>query len=611
MAPDTTSGPETKGPAASHIESKDGRPLDDISQVLENDGERAKVVHADGTIDYVDAHALGGEVDVMPPGYFRSPQFIGTVMAQCFASICGYLGWVLPANTLSLINADLGNSPNIGWAATIWTMGSSIGFLFVGRLSDLYGRKWMVMSTTGLGLVGCILAAASQNVAMLIVGMGCNGVAAAGQLSFGIVLGELVPNDKRGPIITIVFLSSMPFAVFGPIIARSLIENTEQGWRWSFYIGIILSTITLCLYHFLYHPPTFEQLHVGKTRMQQTKELDWIGIALYVCGCVLFLVGLSWGGTTYPWKSAEVLCTLLIGIALVAVFFVYEGFFCHVQPLMPPRMFRNIGFVAVIATATIASMVYYSMTVLWPTIIQTVYTTDVKAIGWQSSVVGGGVLLGQTMAGFALSYVPKVKIQCIIAAALVMTFVTSLTSLSEERWAATIAFGVLACTAVGYLENITYPGVTLLWEPQDIGLATGVLGSIRGLGGAVAQALYTSVYSNKLTELIPEYVAPAATDAGLPSDSLPTLFQGITTGNFSAVPGITETVTEAVGAALVAANRDAFKLVFYTTIPFSAIVLLAAFLVPNFEKFLTKNVARKLQDKEFRADLKAEKQQDV
>ena len=44
-------------------------------------------------------------------------------------------------------------------------------------------------------------------------------------------------------------------------------------------------------------------------------ELDYGGIFLFTAGMVLFLIGLSWGGTVYPWKSARVLCTLLIGIA--------------------------------------------------------------------------------------------------------------------------------------------------------------------------------------------------------------------------------------------------------------------------------------------------------
>ena len=155
---------------------------------------------------------------------------------------------------------------------------------------------------------------------------------------------------------------------------------------------------------------------------------------------------------------------------------------------MPPRVFKNIGYVAIVIIATVASMIYYSLTVLWPTIIQTIYTADVLKIGWQSSVVGGGVLLGQAASGIAISYIPKLKYQCIAAAVIVLTFVTAMSSLFQNRWANTIAFGTIACTAVGYIENVAMPGVTLLWEPQDIGLATGVLGSIRALGGAVAHA---------------------------------------------------------------------------------------------------------------------------
>ncbi|KAL9566692.1 hypothetical protein ACKAV7_009129 [Fusarium commune] len=558
-----------------------------------------EIIMADGTVEYVDKNAFGDELDRMPNGYYWSPQFIGTLAAQCLASTCAYLGWVLPSNTLALINADIGPSAQIAWVATVWTMGSSIGFLTVGRLSDLYGRKWMVMSTTLLGLIGCVIGGTAKSVGMLIASNGCNGLAAAGQLSFGIVLGELVPNKHRGPIMGFVFLTSIPFGVFGPVVARTMIENIHEGWRWSYYLGIILSVITLALYQFLYHPPTFSQLHVGKTRIQQTKELDWIGMSLFTTGCVLFLVGLSWGGTTYPWKSAEVLCTLVIGIMTLVGFF-EEAYLCSVKPLIPSSVFKNIGFVAVVTCATVASMVYYSLTVLWPTIISTLYTTDSIKVGWQSCVIGGGVVLGQAMSGLAIAYVPRLQIQCICAAALVTTFITSICSLSPDRWANTIAFGLIACTAVGYIENVAVTCVTLLWEPQDIGLASGILGSIRALGGAIAQALYVSILSNELTRKMPEYVTPAATKSGLPTKSLPSLFEAINKGDYSGVPGINKAIIDSVGDAIVKAYTNSLHYVFYATIPFSCIMLVAACLVPDVKKFLTYNVAKRLQDKGFR-----------
>ena len=113
---------------------------------------------------------------------------------------------------------------------------------------------------------------------------------------------------------------------------------------------------------------------------------------------------------------------------------------------MPPRLFRNVGFVAIVFIASVGSMVYYSLTVLWPTIITTVYTTDSIKVGLQSSVVGGGVLLGQLMGGIFLSYVPKVKYQCIIVSCMVIAFITPIPTLGPDTHSMVIALGVLACT---------------------------------------------------------------------------------------------------------------------------------------------------------------------
>ena len=52
-------------------------------------------------------------------------------------------------------------------------------------------------------------------------------------------------------------------------------------------------------------------------------------------------------------------------------------------------------------------------------------------------------------------------------------------------------------------------------------------------------------------------------------------------------------------AAVTKANVMSFRVVFYTTIPFSVLCCVGALLVPNMEKYLTKNVAKRLQNKAF------------
>ncbi len=266
-------------------------------------------------------------------------------------------------------------------------------------------------------------------------------------------------------------------------------------------------------------------------------------------------------------------------------------------PLMPPRLFRKIGYVAIVACACIGAMVYYAMTIIWPTAVGTLYTTDVMEIGWQSCLVGGCVLLGQIIGGFSLSYVPKVKWQAIAACAIGGGLISSLASISPYHHTAAIVQGFIGLTAVGIIDNITFPGVTLLWEAQDIGLATGVLGSIRGMGGAIAQALYVTILTNKAGVYTAKYVPAAATEAGLPASSITALFAALATGDFTSVPGINNKIIAAVGAASQRAYASSFKIVFLATIPFTVILVIAACFVPDMDKYLHNNVAKKLQGK--------------
>lgn len=63
--------------------------------------------------------ALGGTVHDLPPGYYRSFGFIGTITALCLGQISCYFGFVMPANVLTIINEDIGPNANYVWIALI------------------------------------------------------------------------------------------------------------------------------------------------------------------------------------------------------------------------------------------------------------------------------------------------------------------------------------------------------------------------------------------------------------------------------------------------------------------------------------------------------------
>ncbi|CAG8975243.1 hypothetical protein HYALB_00011943 [Hymenoscyphus albidus] len=537
--------------------------------------------------DEVAPEAIGGIYGEMPKGYFKSKDFIGTLIATCLAQISGYLGWVLPANTISLIDAALSNGGsklNISWLALSWTMGFTIGLSLVGRLSDIFGRRWFFIGCSIMALLGNIIGASAQSVNQLIATNCLNGLAAAGQLSFSVIIGELVSNKQRGPFNALVLSTSVPFAVFGPPVAREFFENTGLQRRWSYILGCIINAIAAGMFFICYHPPTYLQLHVGgKSKMSQLKGLDWVGIFLFTTGLVLFLIGLNWGGQSYSWASVHVLVTLILGIFTLIGFGLWEAYSGHESPLMPMRLFKNIKYDAITVCASIGAMVYYSTTVVWPTLCGALFTTDVQEIGWLSCAVGGGLLLGQISAGLGIRYLPRMKIQMTVASVIMVTFVAALSAVDEYSRTRSVVFLLLATFSAGYIENLTLSFMALVWEPEDIGLVAGAMGSIRTGSSSIATSLYLTLLSNGLTKYLPGYVPPAATGAGLPLDSLPSLFSSITSGSFDKVEGMTPEIADAVGHAVKHAYSMSFRTVFLCTLPFGAILLVAAVITPNVE----------------------------
>jgi hypothetical protein len=124
-------------------------------------------------------------------------------------------------------------------------------------------------------------------------------VATATQLSFVFVLGELVPIQYRYLANAGLYFMSIPFAGFGPAISLSLVNDAGRGWRWVYYILIIVNGVTTALWFFFYHPPTFHMLHRNARVKKLVQNFDFVGFALFTGGLASLLLGLSWGGSIH------------------------------------------------------------------------------------------------------------------------------------------------------------------------------------------------------------------------------------------------------------------------------------------------------------------------
>ena len=117
-------------------------------------------------------------------------------------------------------------------------------------------------------------------------------------------------------------LSFEPMLIVPQHIARALVAHTQQTWRWCYYLNLITSCLCVLLYVFFYHPPRFHLLHTKHSKWEEFKRIDFGGLVLFTAGLLLLLLGLSWGGQSYPWKSVEVIATMTVGGAcLIALGF--------------------------------------------------------------------------------------------------------------------------------------------------------------------------------------------------------------------------------------------------------------------------------------------------
>ncbi|KAJ0168737.1 hypothetical protein CTA2_86 [Colletotrichum tanaceti] len=443
-------------------------------------GNIESLVHMDGTVRQIETQIRGH------PERWSNRTVAFIMVAQNLGSFAACLGWVAFANSHNHVNTELRLPENDQGLSTMWLLGSSIGFLLVGRLSDLYGRRWFIVCASFLGAIGSILGWFGSSIGVHIAANICNGIAAAAQISFAFVVGELVPAEVRALYFPATLLIPCAAAFVLPAVTPTASLDDTTAWRRNYCLGTICAFFSAWIYLWCYFPPSYRQLNVaGGSTLQMVRNLDIVGIIFFIFGCVLTLLGLICVGPAYRWGRYEVVVLLCGGGAFFLAFFIHEVFFCRTPALMPPKLFRNRHYVALVNNAVFASMTYSVVYVLWPTMVGKAFDENPdaisNAIAWQTAILGGSLWYGMALAGTFLSLLRLAKSICLISATVVIIVLGCLGGMQLDELIQTKVL------------NVAITGVTYVWDAQDIGLAFGVLGCLCSLGCAFAQVGFASI----------------------------------------------------------------------------------------------------------------------
>ncbi len=547
----------------------------------------------------------GFETDAhhLRPGYFRSSFFVGSMVAMSLGLWAGVAGFGYAAPILAEINNDLGPSPNITWVALTYTLTSAVLLTIIGRVSDIFGRRWVFVGGAVFGLVGSIIAATARSVGGLIAGSTIIGIGAATQLSYYYVMGEIVPMEYRFLGNGVLYLFCIPGSGVAPVLGQTFLSHYPSpgvSWRGVYYLLIGVNGLGLLCWVLFYHPPTFSMRHHGAaSKMAFVKHFDYVGTVLYLGGLLLFVLGLSWGGSVYAWNSSYVIGALVSGAAGLLALAAWETFVPLREPLIPVRFFRNLRWTAAVVVSGLGASMYYALALIWPQMVGVLYADGNSTTnGWLSSLIGLGIIVGQVVGGLVAKQIRHIKLQCTVTLIISGIFFACMATSTVDSKARSSAIMTLGVFFIGWAESLAITIMTLAVEnQQELGSAGGLGGSVRFLIVSVASTIYTAVLNNRLTKTVAQHVPAALVAAGLPSDSVAAFIAGLTSGDFSAVQGLTTDISAIGVAAYKQANVEAFRTVFLVTIAFTGVAIITSFGLPQVESVMTSQVAATLHGK--------------
>lgn len=208
-------------------------------------------------------------------GYWKSPRLIGSIAATFLLANSIFIGYAMPVNVLTVINADIGPSPNIYLISLVNSLFTGVLLLFFARLSDILGRRYFLIGAQVFGVIGSIVCATGNSVNVLIGGSVMTGIGGAAGLLYPVIIHELIPNKYRHWGQAAITVAVIPILGFGPAIARTMIAHTTVGWRGVYWLNVAVSGASVVLFATCYFPPDFHMINSELTWWKEVKSLDY------------------------------------------------------------------------------------------------------------------------------------------------------------------------------------------------------------------------------------------------------------------------------------------------------------------------------------------------
>ncbi|MFN4232818.1 MDR family MFS transporter [Thermus sp.] len=412
-----------------------------------------------------------------------------TMIGVLLGVLLAALDQTIVSTAMPRIVGELRGAEYYAWVTTSYLLTSTVSAPIFGRLTELFSRKAVLLWAVSLFLLGSALSGLSQNMAQLILFRGLQGVGGGALFALALTtIAVLFPPRERGK------LSGAFGAIFGlssavgPWLGGLLTDHLS--WRWVFYINMPVGAVALW----------FILRYMPRLRPGGREPFDFLGALLLILWTVPLMLAFSWGGSTYPWGSPEILGLFALAFLGLILWIWTENRLPY--PLFDLSVFRERVFSLSAAAAFFYGPAFLGAVAFLPLYLQVVKGVSASQSGVTVLPLTLGVVVGSLGGGQLLARFGRYKVLLLVSAGFLLAiflflhFTLTVGTPLVEVVGLFFLLGLGLGPAQSVLNIVAQSGL----PKERVGSGTSMVQFMRQIGSTMGIALLGTLLAQSLTQ---------------------------------------------------------------------------------------------------------------
>jgi MFS family permease len=417
-----------------------------------------------------------------PPDYLDHAAARRIVVGVLLTMLLAALDQVMVATALPTIAAGLGDVDNMSWVVTANLLCATAVTPLYGKLSDVHGRRTMMLIAIGVYAVGSLACALAPSMLTLILARALQGLGGGGLMPLvQTIIGDVASPRDRPRYQAYTSSTFIISTVGGPLLGGFIAEHLH--WSWIFWTNLPLCALAYLLTHnVLQRLPRHDLRH----------QLDVLGAVLMVGAAIALMLALTWGGRRFAWVSPQIVALFVASLTLW-VLFAWRVMSAQ-EPFIPLSVLRDGAVRVGTGVAFFAVGAVIALTIILPLYAQLALGLSVGESGWAIIALQGAATVTSIVGGRLLvrfshyKWVPLVGLLLSIAALVPL-------ALAPTGFSPVAALGLIALVGLGL--GPTFPFTIVVVQNavalHQLGIATGTMNFFRALGSTFIVAGFGAI----------------------------------------------------------------------------------------------------------------------